>query len=186
MRTTLAVIIFVVMIILCAVILIVFRQYMKNNIMGGTETVNTDHDHLTYYTDNVLELSDFLGKTFKETGLDEKYVRGDIDSLNVAFDGKLFDKAAYGTFYFSYDHTDNDAKSTVKTIYIHTKEMDYNEAKEKLSEIYGEAKDEFEEPYVEVNGGAVMRCFFNAEGYTVKLASASEYDYIDIILSINE
>ena len=186
LNTRLAVIIFFIMLILCAAILIVFKQYMNNNIAGSAGMINPEADGNAYYVQNVLDLSAWLGKTAAETGIDEKYIKGDYDSLNVAFNGMLFDKNAYGTFYFSYDHTDPDALSTVNDIYIHTKEMDYEEAKAKLTEVYGSCYDEFEEPYVEVNGGAVTRCYFNGEGFTIKLASASERDYIDVIISKNK
>lgn len=177
---TISVILVILLIVTVAACLIV-RKYINNNILGGKGTADKSKYGI-YQSNNVLKFADLIGKTAAETGIDEKFIQSSLGYLKIVFDGKLFDYDAYGSVYFSY--TTDDTVSHVHTVYIHSKDIEYDECRTKLAEVYGNVRDENEEPFVEVNGGAVTRCFFDGEGFEVMLSKASEQDYVAV--TINE
>lgn len=163
---------------------IMFNLHKKNQIMDGPDMINTNGDmyntgkeYPAYETENALELANTLGKTPEQAGIDDKYVNKNPPFHSIAFFAKLFGKNAHGTIEFSPVDT---SAHIIDTVYVNTKELSYEECREKLIEIYGEPDFENEEPYVESLGGAVTTCEFKTEKYTATLKSASEESFIHI------
>jgi len=174
--TVLSVIFFIVMLILCGAILYVFNKHIKGNLNNA----QTENEGVVYKTDNALEFAKWLGKNPEELKLGAGYIKDDGVFLKVNFDGRLFDKEAHGNVFFEEDGGEIIKKAN--TVYIHSAELTYEECRDRLAELYGKPQSESEEPYAEVKGGAVMRCYFKGEKYGIELTKTSEREYIDITI----
>ncbi len=71
----------------------------------------------------------------------------------------------------------------VESLNLYIYDVSFEDLREMLADRYGEPTDEGEEPYAESNGGAVNYCWFEHPAGTMKLASASEYDFIQIMIN---
>ena len=134
-------------------------------------------DSKIYRIDNVLDLAKWLGKTEGELPVGEEYINRDGNLTRISVDGSLFGVSAEATVF-------PDAERPVQSVYINTRDMLYEECRDKLTELYGAPEYEWEEPFVRVKGGAVRRAVYKSDGYKITLASASERDYIEIDLSV--
>ncbi len=129
--------------------------------------------------DNILDCKNMLGMTAKEAGIPETV----IDTKSFPFpktyaDGKIFGMKDYGVIYFSKD--DSGEPDKVDSIWIHVKEMGFEQCMEELERLYGQPLDEGETPYVEADGGAVIWAKFQNGDVILKLSDASERDYSEI------
>ena len=61
-------------------------------------------------------------------------------------------------------------------------DMDFLSARDLLIEQFGEPADEGEEPYAASNGGAVTYCWFDHPAGSLCLSSASEEEYLQIMI----
>ena len=157
------------------------KHYSKSHIVDGPGMVY-ESPYKVYETEDVLALSDWLGKSEAELGLEKEYINDSNTLHSVAFNGKLFGAPADGSVNFR--SSSDDGKNVASTLYIFSYDLGYDDCKEKLIEKYGEFEYENEEPYVESLGGCVTTCVFKADGKRIKLESASERNYIYV--SIDE
>lgn len=154
-----------------------YRKNIAEKASGGPHTVaNKEAQAERYRFDDILDVRQLFGKTAEESGIDSKYFS---DGSRLEFEGKLFGKEAHG--YLEYYDNDTDSLTNPKTATsadIYCYGMSFDEALQKLSEIFGEPTASGEEPYAEANGGAVQWAEFVSESTEVKLSSAENYDYI--------
>lgn len=166
------------MVVLCVYLLLTFKKNQKKTMREKEESNNPDLRPVCILND-VAATFGFIGKSVKETGIEEKYIQLENGMLKVTFDGRLFGEAAHGTIYFESEGTDDIVKYA-NAVYIYSSEYSYEEYKKRLAALFGEPESESEEPYAEVNGGAVTRCKFNIEGAYIELSKASEREESNI------
>ena len=176
-NTTISVIILVLMILICLAILVIYTKYMKSSTALGKKDNEPEKEEL-YPAGDVLELVSWLKKSPAETGINEKYLVEKGGFLQAPFEGTLFDKPADGSVYFKEDL--GEVVKKAYNIYIHSSEFGYEEIRELLIKKYGKPKEESEEPFTQVKGGAVQRCLFSKRGFKLTLEKASEKNYIVI------
>ncbi len=133
------------------------------------------------FMDDVFELKTVIGKTPEETGFDRSQLSEYVSFTILNFKGKLFESDAYGSVYFSGE--ERNGENEASTVYIQCKEMSFSDCRESMIALFGEPEAEGEEPYVEVNGGALSWCDFESEGLKISLTMGSEHDYFDITIS---
>ncbi len=132
--------------------------------------------------DDILDCKDMLGMTAEEAGIPETVI--DTKSFPVPktyADGKIFGKKDYGVIYFS--KNDSGEPDIVDSVWIHIKEMGFEQCREELVKLYGQPHDEGESPYVEADGGAVMWAEFRDGDTVIRLSNASERDYSELEIS---
>lgn len=79
--------------------------------------------------------------------------------------------------------TDAGGSSMVESMHFYVETVSYEELRQILVSSYGEPTDEGEEPYAEANGGAVSYCWFDYPAGPLRLSSASERDYVEILVN---
>ncbi|MBR1738393.1 MAG: hypothetical protein IJ736_15545, partial [Firmicutes bacterium] len=67
-------------------------------------------------------------------------------------------------------------------VWIHIKGLDYDKCRSELISLYGGPESEREEPYAEVNGGAVTWARFTDDDTIIRLSRASEREYVELDL----
>ena len=75
---------------------------------------------------------------------------------------------------------DNVDDYVAKSIWLHIKKVGYDESKKQLTERFGSPTDEGENPYVEIDGGAVRWAIYQHKEIEIRLSSASERDFVEI------
>ena len=143
-----------------------------------------DMENRIYGAGDVLSLYGWLGKSEEELGIDNEYIIAVTLCHEVEFEGTLFGQEANGSVIFR--PVGADKVQTAETVYIYSHALGYDDCREKLTELYGEPEYENEEPYVESLGGCVITCCFRNGSNKIKLETASERDYIDVILKSGE
>ena len=113
-----------------------------------------------FQVDDLLETFDWPGSTPEQLDIDEKYT----DSLSIGIKGSLFNAPAEGTAFF--DPTDIMRRIIHEIIlYVYTDDLSFADCLKHLKDNYGKAYLSGEEPYVEVNGGAVdWHRFYTGKG----------------------
>ncbi|MCR5208240.1 MAG: hypothetical protein K6C14_07190 [Eubacterium sp.] len=177
-NTVLILIIFILLITVTLLTCLVIKTYIESNV--DRPGITAKNNSRLYNAGDVLTLGQWLGKTADETGANEKYFLEEYGSLKVSFAGKLFEKDANGSVYFSSES--GEFVQHASTVYISASGLEYEECRDSLSELYGEPQNEHEEPFTEVKGGAVRRCFFYDGDNEIMLESASEKENIDITI----
>ncbi len=129
-------------------------------------------------TGDLLGCADFLGKTAKEVGIPQSVISDGVISRTYA-DGTLFGNEDYAVLYFD----DAGGEPTVGRIWIHSGKSGFETCRTELVKLYGEPLDEGENPYVEVDGGAVVWADFTGDGVSVRLSAASERNYAEITIN---
>ncbi|MBQ9048049.1 MAG: hypothetical protein IJ120_09165 [Solobacterium sp.] len=124
-----------------------------------------------YAIADVSESAQWLGKTFAETGADEKYMHDGV----LAFEVKLFEENVQGNAYF---------EDTCTKTAVQVKTMTLEECLEKLTEQYGEGK-EYMTPYMG-GVGAVKGYVFDRDTYVIDLHQGSEQDFVTVEFRLPE
>ena len=130
--------------------------------------------------DDILECVEMLGKTAAEIGIPSEVINDESKYyIKTYLDGNIFGTEDYGILHFD---ERGSAKSDylAKSIWIHVKNVGYDECKIQLSNKFGDPIDEGDNPYVEVDGGAVTWTFYKFQDIEIRLSSASQRDYIEI------
>lgn len=132
--------------------------------------------------DDLLESIDMLGKTATAIGIPVEAINSESALLNKTYiEGTIFETADYGVVYF--DKLGPGREDYLVTdIWLHIKNVDYDECKRLLSETFGDPIEEGESPYVAVEGGAVKWAIYRLEDIDIRLSSASERDYTEITI----
>ncbi len=147
----------------------------------GMLSVNESKDGILI--DDILECRHYIGKTCEEVGIPGSVIRKESYGLPQTYaDGKIFGIKDYGIIYFSKDSEGNIGPA--ESMWIHVKGIGFEECREELRKLFGEPVSEGEEPYVEVNGGAVMWADFRDGGFEIRLSNASEREYCEISISL--
>ncbi len=73
-----------------------------------------------------------------------------------------------------------------KEAYVKSAELSYDDCKNELTSLFGEPTFENEEPYVASLGGCVMTCEFENGEFIIKLETASERDFIYLLIKNKE
>lgn len=134
------------------------------------------------YADNILDCIDWIGKEPIEIGIADEAINKGETFHTFSINGQLANKSFYGKVYLKTPK--GQWNDLVDTIYFHSKEFDFEDCRDMLVRSLGLPYDEGEEPYVEINGGAVLWCDFITEyGVRLRVSKASNYDYLDITIS---
>lgn len=75
-----------------------------------------------------------------------------------------------------------DCENPEKEAYVESAELSYDDCREELTSLFGEPTFENEEPYVASLGGCVMTCEFENGEFIIKLETASERDFIYLLI----
>ncbi|MBR1443568.1 MAG: hypothetical protein IJ583_08550 [Firmicutes bacterium] len=130
---------------------------------------------------DLMSCTALLGKTAQQAGIPESVLNGlSTDTFRTYADGNIFGVKDYGIIYLSSDICDDSQPPKVTRVWIHIKDLDYSKCREELIKLYGEPLMQGEEPYVEVNGGAVIWSEFTDNDTLIRLSCASERNYIEI------
>ena len=125
-----------------------------------------------YHFDNVLDVLDWMGKTPAEAGLDAELSAGD----GLDFKGLLFGKEIYsGTVYMGLKQK-ADVLDRVFMI-VSDSSLSKTELYDRLTELYGKAYDEGEEPYAQANGGVVFWYRFYTGKGTLDFSYGEDNDF---------
>ena len=184
-KLKIAVIVLAVLAVLGTVSWLILRQHTRNTIMDGPGMINENADAAVYHTDNLIAVTDWLGKTTKEAGIDDSYIQEDKGDISIELEGLLFGEVAHGSAHFLYSYSGDEVRK-IDTVYLYSHALTYDACKEQLTALYGEAEYESENPYVESLGGAVTTCRFVTDNYQILLSVASEHDYISLTVSENK
>lgn len=140
------------------------------NEMGKNDTVKID---------DLLSLTDWLGKTDKELNLDAAGASGKYMSFDV--EGTFLGKKAQGSVGFEKSEDD-----------YHVYRVSFTASKSSLEEFYAQLIDTYggpvdkgTEPYAKANGGAVDWFVFDAGNALVKISQGSLVDYVSVEYSQN-
>lgn len=139
--------------------------------------------------DTVVSESDWETGEWEETDMETEILSylqwpGQTFSTMDLSDATLSLQCAWGeaTVWFK---TGADGSSMVESMRFYVDTGSYDDLRQMLVDAYGDPTDEGEEPYVESNGGAVSYCWFDYPAGTLRLASASEYDFVEIQVNTN-
>ena len=145
-----------------------------------TEMIRMNETNDGVVVDDLLECIDMLGKTATEIGIPREVINNEKEYyIRTYVDGKIFGTEDYGILHF--DYVDDDKNNYLaKGIWIHVKKVGYDECKMRLSEKFGNPTDEGENPYVEIDGGAVTWADYRLPDIKLTLSSASQRDYVEI------
>ena len=176
--TALSVAFLLLIVALCIVILYMFNKRIKGNSLDGKAKANQNEEN-KYRAGNVLELIGWLNKNPDELKI-ENFTKPEGSFIKVDFDGKLLNSDAYGSVYFS--NSDGGVVVKADSIFIQTKELTFEECRNRLTEFYGKPENEHEEPFTQVKGGAVQRCTFKVDGIELLVEKASEKDYVIVTI----
>ena len=129
---------------------------------------------------DLLDSIEMLGKTASQIGIPRVIINTKSEySISAYLDGHIFGTEDYGILYFD-DVTDNVDDYVAKSIWLHIKKVGYDESKKQLTERFGSPTDEGENPYVEIDGGAVRWAIYQHKEIEIRLSSASERDFVEI------
>ncbi|NLJ70420.1 MAG: hypothetical protein GX328_03015 [Clostridiaceae bacterium] len=130
--------------------------------------------------EDLLDCVEMLGKTAAEIGIPSEVINDESKYyIKTYIDGNIFGTEDYGILHFADVGSDKN-DYLAKSIWIHVKNVGYDECKRQLSKKFGDPIEEGENPYVEVDGGAVTWTFYKYQDIEVRLSSASQRDYIEI------
>ncbi len=130
--------------------------------------------------DDILDCIDMLGKTAAEIGIPIGVINTESKYLTKTYiDGNVFGTKDYGVLYFDVVSNGKD-DYLAESMWIHIKNISYNECKRQLSERFGNPISEGDNPYVEIDGGAVTWAYYQHPDVKIRLSSASKRDYVEI------
>jgi len=149
--------------------------------MDGETTMMTINDTADgIILDDLLESIEMLGKTATEIGIPREVINTEKSYyIKTYIDGYIFGTKDYGILQFDEMGDDKD-DYLAKSIWIHVKKVGYDECKRQLSDKFGNPIKEGDNPYVEIDGGAVTWASYQFQDITIRLSSASQRDYIEI------
>lgn len=133
-----------------------------------------------FVVDDLLDSIEMLGKTASEIGIPREII--DTKSkylISTYLDGHIFGTEDYGILFF-YDVTENVDDYVAKNIWIRIKKVGYDECKKQLTKRFGSPTDEGENPFVEIEGGAVRWAIYRLKEIEIRLSSASQRDFVEI------
>ena len=130
--------------------------------------------------DDILDCIDMLGKTAAEIGIPIGVINTESKYFTKTYiDGNIFGTKDYGVLYFDVVSNGKD-DYLAESMWIHIKNISYNECKRQLSERFGNPISEGDNPYVEIDGGAVTWAYYQHPDVKIRLSSASKRDYVEI------
>lgn len=152
----------------------------REDAMQKAKALAGDLRNRYYPLEDLLATADWLGKTREETGIPAECMEEHI-YLKAGVIGNLFGQDAYGSVYFT-DPKESEERR-VEKIHLYTGKLTFPAMKEYLKAVYEEPVSDGEEPYVEVNGGAIQFAVFEAEtGYRVRLTKGSIRSYVELTI----
>ena len=147
---------------------------------NGTKMIRINHDGDGIIVDDLLECIEMLGQTSTEIGIPREVINTEIKAyIRTYVDGNIFGTKDYGILHFNEIGNDKD-DYLAESIWIHVKHVGYDECKKRLSEKFGNPTGEGENPFVEVDGGAVKWTIYRFQDIEIRLSSASQRNYIEI------
>lgn len=120
------------------------------------------------HCDDLMTMLDWLGKTSAELGLDNETV-----STGIPVETVFNDLPVDGTVWFE--------DGVLERFNLYLDGVGYEDLCAVMREYCGEATDEGEEPYAESNGGVVSYSWFDHSAGTIRVASASEYEFVEMM-----
>lgn len=154
----------------------------KTTVIKESETkmarINDTKDGIV--VDDLLDCIDMLGKTATEIGIPIEVINTESKYFTKTYiDGNIFGTKDYGVLYFDVVSNGKD-DYLAESMWIHIKNAGYNECKRQLSERFGNPISEGDNPYVEIDGGAVTWAYYQHPNVRIRLSSASKRDYVEI------
>jgi hypothetical protein len=147
------------------------------NKKSGTQLMIINETQDGIFVDDLLDSIEMLGKIASEIGIPREVI--DTESkfyIHTYLDGNIFGTKDYGILHF--DETADDYLA--KSIWIHVGNLGYDECKTRLSKKYGNPTEEGEEPFVEIDGGAVTWATYRFQNIELRLSAASERDFTEL------
>lgn len=154
-----------------------FVDKQTTNKQSGTQLMRTNDTQDGIFVDDLLDSIEMLGKTASETGIPREVI--DTESkfyIHTYLDGNIFGTKDYGILHFDEMEDDYLAKS----IWIHIGNLGYDECKTQLSKKFGNSTEEGEEPFVEIDGGAVTWVIYRFQDIELRLSAASKRDFTEL------
>lgn len=146
---------------------------VNTEIPGSKPT--SEENNAGFIVGELLDTYEFLGKSTSEIGIPTELLQKRYSEYTAYLDGTIL-----GTTDYAIIHTNEEASaesSVAESIWIHVGKVSYDDCRLALIERFGEPLDEGEEPYVEINGGAVTWCSFETENITIRLQKGSAKEY---------
>lgn len=150
----------------------------KDNVVISNTNTTSEASNTGFIVGELLDTYELLGKSASEIGIPAEL----IEKRRAYLDGTFL-----GTTDYAIIHMDEKMpveSSIAESIWIHVGKVSYDDCRLALIERFGKPLNEGEEPYVEVNGGAVTWCSFETENISIELreGSARGYREIDYVL----
>ncbi len=152
-------------------------QSEKEKETEGMLPVNETNDGVL--VEDLMDCADMIGKTVDEAGIPDNVIVKVVGSTEKTYaDGMIFGSKDYAIIWI--DSNYGNGPETVSNIWIHCKEVPYDNCLKGLSGLYGEPVFAGENPYVEADGGAVEFTEYETDRLKIRLSAASERDYAEI------
>lgn len=139
-----------------------------------TEMIGINDTRDGIIVDDILDCIDMLGKTAAEIGIPIEVINTESKYFTKTYiDGNIFGTKDYGVLYFGVVSNGKD-DYLAESMWIHIKNVGYNECKSQLSKKFGNPISEGDNPYVEIDGGAVTWAYYQHPDVRIRLSSASK------------
>ncbi|MGB4610099.1 MAG: hypothetical protein ACOX3H_04860 [Saccharofermentanales bacterium] len=156
------------------------KENVTTNKESLTKMIKINNTGDGVIVDDLLECVEMLGKTAADIGIPSKVINDESKYyIKTYIDGNIFGTEDYGILHFD-DMGSTKDDYLAKSIWIHVKNVGYEECKRQLSIKFGNPIEEGENPFVEVDGGAVTWALYKFQDIEIRLSSASQRDYIEI------
>lgn len=156
------------------------KENVTTNKESLTKMININNTGDGVIVDDLLECVEMLGKTAAEIGIPSEVINDESKYyIKTYIDGNIFGTEDYGILHFD-DMGSTKDDYLAKSIWIHVKNVGYGECKRQLSIKFGNPIEEGENPFVEVDGGAVTWTLYKFQDIEIRLSSASQREYIEI------
>ncbi len=133
--------------------------------------------------DDLLDSMEMLGKTASEIGIPKEIIKTESKSFITTYlDGYIFGTKDYGILNFENLNKKSD-DYLAKSVWIHIKELNYEESNKQLRERFGEPVEDGQNPYVKSGEGAVEWSIYRSNDIEIRLFSASERDYVEMSIT---
>lgn len=153
---------------------------IENNdaeIKKESETMQINESKDGVIVGELLDCAEFLGQTASEIGIPKSVIKDDIVFHKTYLDGTFLGKKDYAILYF-----DENSEKTDR-LWIHIGESTFSECENILKERFGQETGSGEEPYAEVNGGAVLWRTYETDKLQIRLSTASQRTYAEISIT---
>ncbi|MCF0135555.1 MAG: hypothetical protein HUJ69_03935 [Lachnospiraceae bacterium] len=134
--------------------------------------------------EDLLTAWQYLGQTPGEIGIPLELIREYVSWSEAYLDGPILWTLDYGIIHFT--PAQQNASPVATSIWLHVKEVPYADILAALTDSFGEPVAEGQEPYAEINGGAVFWHDFETENLRIRLSQASEREYLEITFELSK